>query len=132
MKKKNEDIFDETFNDDLIDEGEIIIEEEVLGEESHKDKIKSLREKLKACEAEKKEYLDGWQRAKADTINSKKEWEASRSGLMNLGSEAVVEDLLPVLDSFEMAFKNKEKWEAVDENWRTGVEYIYNQLIESL
>ena len=28
-----------------------------------------------------------------------------------------------------MAFANKDAWEKVDANWRTGVEHIYNQLL---
>jgi molecular chaperone GrpE len=32
------------------------------------------------------------------------------------------------MDSFDMAFSNKEAWEKVDANWRTGVEYIYAQM----
>jgi molecular chaperone GrpE len=39
----------------------------------------------------------------------------------------LVSDLFPVLDSFDMAFSNKEAWEKVDPAWRTGVEYIYTQ-----
>src|SRR3989338_819929 len=35
---------------------------------------------------------------------------------------------LPVLESFNMAFSNREAWEKVDKNWRIGVEYIANQL----
>ena len=31
-----------------------------------------------------------------------------------------------------MAFSNKNQWEKVDENWRRGVEYIYNQLLNTL
>ena len=31
-----------------------------------------------------------------------------------------------------MAFANKESWEKVDKNWRTGVEYIYSQLLSVL
>jgi molecular chaperone GrpE len=40
----------------------------------------------------------------------------------------VIEDFLPLADSFEMAMSDQEAWEAVPENWRKGVEYIYNQL----
>jgi len=40
----------------------------------------------------------------------------------------LIEELLPVLGSFEMAFGNKEAWEKADKNWRMGVEYIYNQI----
>ncbi len=36
------------------------------------DVIKKLREKLKQASTEKQEYLEGWQRAKADAINAKR------------------------------------------------------------
>ena len=31
-----------------------------------------------------------------------------------------------------MAFKDKEAWEKVDSNWRSGVEYIHSQLVKTL
>ena len=46
--------------------------------------------------------------------------------------EKIVESLLPSIDSFDMAMANKEAWESVDKNWRTGVEYIYQQIITGL
>jgi len=33
-----------------------------------------------------------------------------------------------VMDSFNIAFANKEAWEKVDPDWRKGVEYIYGQM----
>ena len=94
--------------------------------------LKKLREKLKKCETEKKEYLDGWQRMRADFANARKEEELRRGELIKFASEGIVEDMLPVLDSFSMAFANKEAWEKVDANWRKGVEYIYAQLLSVL
>ncbi|KKU82149.1 MAG: Protein GrpE [Parcubacteria group bacterium GW2011_GWA1_47_8] len=93
---------------------------------------KKLHEKLRACEAEKKEYLDGWQRMRADFANARKEEDIRRGELVKFASEGLVEDVLPVLDSFTMAFGNKEAWGKVDENWRKGVEYIYAQLFSVL
>jgi molecular chaperone GrpE len=46
--------------------------------------------------------------------------------------EDIATELIPVLDSFESAMKNKEAWEKVDKNWRVGVEYIHSQLITVL
>lgn len=94
--------------------------------------LKKLREKNRACEKEKKEYLDGWQRMRADFANARKEEEARRGELIKFASEGLVEDLLPVLDSFSSAFANKEAWEKVDANWRKGVEYIYAQFYSVL
>lgn len=93
---------------------------------------KRLRERLRACEAEKKEYLDGWQRMRADFANARKEEDLRRGELVKFASEGLVEDVLPVLDSFTIAFGNKEAWGKVDENWRKGVEYIYAQLFSIL
>lgn len=94
--------------------------------------LKKLREKLKVCEREKKEYLDGWQRMRADFANVKKEEETRRGEMIKFAAEGLVDDLLPVLDSFSMAFANKEAWEKVDANWRKGVEYIYAQMYSVL
>jgi molecular chaperone GrpE len=97
-----------------------------------KDVVKKLREELKVCRKEKEEYLTGWQRAKADYINLQKEHGESHVKNSVLVKEKFLRNLLPALDSFDMAFANKEAWEKVDKNWRTGVEYIYQQIANGL
>lgn len=97
-----------------------------------KDIVKKLREDLKKARADKEEYLVGWQRAKADYVNLQKEMEIVRKATVTLTKERMAETLLPVLDSFDMAFANKEAWAKVDATWRTGVEYIHAKLITSL
>ncbi|MBI4120659.1 MAG: nucleotide exchange factor GrpE [Parcubacteria group bacterium] len=96
---------------------------------SFRDKEKKLREKLAQCEKERQEYLDGWQRAKADFINARKAEDESRKTLREFVKEDILSQILPVLDSFELAFRNKEAWERADKGWREGVEHIYTQLI---
>lgn len=91
-------------------------------------KLKNLRDELKACHTERSEYLAGWQRAKADYLNLKKEGEAGRGEIAKWAKEGVLTDLFTIADSFELAFGNKETWEQAPENWRKGIEYIYNQL----
>lgn len=90
-------------------------------------KIEEISE-LEKVKAERDEYLAGWQRAKADLINFKKQNEAMMKEFRTMANEGLIEELLPVLQSFEMAFANKEAWEKADKNWRMGVEHIYNQL----
>jgi molecular chaperone GrpE len=92
-------------------------------------KVKKLQEKIKLLEKEKTEYLDGWQRARADYANLQKSIEEDKKRLRNIVEEDFIHELLPVVDSFLMAMKNKEAWEKVDANWRTGVEYIFGQLM---
>ncbi len=97
-----------------------------------KDVVGKLRADLKQARADKEEYLTGWQRAKADYVNLQKEMDQVRANTSLLTKEKIVESLLPAIDSFDMAMSNKEAWEKVDQNWRTGVEYIYQQIIGGL
>ena len=92
------------------------------------DRMKRLREQLAIAVNEKQEYLDGWQRAKADFVNYKKREDESKAEFLKYAREELVVDLIPVLESFNMAFANKAAWEKVDPQWRTGVEYIHTQL----
>jgi molecular chaperone GrpE len=98
------------------------------GEVDARTTIKKLREKIKTLESEKQEYLDLSQRTRADYVNFKKEVEASRLSDRKFATRRFIEELLPVLDSYDMAQGNKEAWEKVDQNWRIGVEYIFGQL----
>lgn len=118
--------------DDVVFDDEIIPSNEDGTELSGKDQVKALREKIKTLEKEKQEYLDGWQRARADYANVVKNTEEDKKEFRAFFAEQFVEELFPVLDSFDMAMGNKELWEKVDANWRKGVEYIHQQLLSAL
>ena len=94
--------------DEIIDD--VVFEDtaEGEGEAMSKDKIKKLREDLKKGEDDRKKQT------------------------LDYARENFVEELLPVLDGYDMAFANKEAWEKVDKNWRMGVEYIHQQLLKVL
>ena len=127
--KKEED--DSKKNDD--DDVEFIEEEQNSSSFSRDESsiVRDLKKKLKQCEQERKEYLDGWQRMKADSINKKKEDEKRQEEFSKFAKEDLLHELLPVADSFEMAFVDKKTWEGLPENWRKGVEYIYAQLVDT-
>jgi molecular chaperone GrpE len=108
------------------------LDDSVVAEENAADAVKKLRERLRKAEAEKQEYMTGWQRAKADMINANKRHDEERKEFAKYANENLIADLVPTLDSFDMAMGNKEAWEKVDKNWRMGVEYIYSQLIRAL
>ena len=98
------------------------------GEVDTRTTIKKLREKIKKLESEKKEYLDLSQRTRADYMNFKKEVESSRAEVKKFATKNLISELLPVLDAYDMAQVNKDAWEKVDQNWRVGIEYIFNQM----
>lgn len=109
---------DDVSFEDVNDEGEV----------DAKNTIKKLREKIKKLETEKQEYLDLSQRTRADYANFKKEVDANRLNDRKYATKKFIEELLPVLDAYDMAQGNKEAWEKVDQNWRIGIEYIFGQL----
>lgn len=108
---------------------DVVVDEE---NEAPEALVKKLKEKIKILEKEKQENLDGWQRERADFINYKKRIENEKVEVIKYANESLLEEITQVLDSFEMAFSNKEAWEKVDKNWRTGVEYIHSQLLKAL
>jgi molecular chaperone GrpE len=92
------------------------------------DIIKSLRDKLKVCDQEKREILEETQRVKADFLNARKRLEEERLKDRERSIIGHIERLLPLCDSFQMAMADKESWDKADANWRKGVEGIYSQL----
>ncbi|MFA6301211.1 MAG: nucleotide exchange factor GrpE [Candidatus Paceibacterota bacterium] len=98
------------------------------GEEDLKKTLKKLRADLKQAKKEKEEYLTGWQKERAEFSNYRKQEEDRKSIYSEAIRERILMRFLTVLDSFNMAFANKEAWEKVDPNWRKGVEYIYSQM----
>lgn len=94
-------------------------------------KLKKLKDELAKLKLERQEYLDGWQRCKADSVNARRETlqNAERAGARAL--ESFVEELIPALDGFDMAM-GSEVWESVDAPWRSGIEHIRNNLLEVL
>ena len=98
------------------------------GEEDLKKTLKKFRADLKEVQKQKEEYLTGWQKERADFINYKKQEDERRTIFSESMRERILTRFLSVIDSFNMAFANKEAWEKVDDNWRKGVEYIYTQM----
>lgn len=131
---KNSNIPKETQDDVVFEETpEIEAGDDPLEDiDAAKGKLADLRKKLKICEAEKMDYLSGWQRAKADLVNANKRHDEERKRFVAMGEENVIAELFAALDGFDMAMANKEAWEKVDPAWRTGVEYIRTQLLSSL
>lgn len=111
-----------------VEGDDVVFEEEGEGV-NPQAKIKKLREDLKKALKERDEYLTGWQRARADFVNARKEEDKTRTEFMKYANKDLLLEILSVMDSFDMAFTNKEAWEKVDKNWRVGVEYIYGQLM---
>lgn len=113
--------------DDMIEDVEFEELDWVGDEKKDKEKLKKLRTDLKSAQTESREHLTALQRSRADYVNLKKELDEVRDSVKQKTTERVIMDFLPVVDSFDMAMANTDAWNAVDANWRVGVEYIYTQ-----
>lgn len=122
LRNENEDL--ELELEDLDETEEESLEME---EESSKDKLKSLREKLKLAEKDKMSALEELQRAKADFLNARRRLDEEKVSDRERMTAGLVEDLLPLLDSFDMALRDPA-FETAPENLKKGLQGIYLQL----
>ena len=72
------------------------------------NKIAKLRDELSACRKEKQEYMDGWQRAKADYVNLLKRIEGDTKASELRGKVKAVGTLLPAFDALERSKEHGE------------------------
>lgn len=72
-------------------------------DESPADTLKKLRERLAKCTDEKQSYLDGWQRAKADFVNTKRELESRIVSAREVGKDELARELGPIFDALDAA-----------------------------
>lgn len=87
----------------------------------------SLEEQLAAAEAQAAEYLEGWQRARAEFANARKRLEKSRVEARRNATVEVASKLLPILDDFERALDNVPETIAQD-SWFDGAALVYRKL----
>ena len=94
------------------------------------DKGKKLSE-LEECQKLKEEYLAGWQRARADLLNYKKE-EMERIGdILKYANMDSILKILPILDNFEIA-ENKLPEDLKNDESVKGILQIKNQILDFL
>ncbi len=67
------------------------------------DKLAKLKAELEQAKKEKQEYLDGWQRAKADYVNALKRFEEEKAAAQKKGVAKSAKAFIGVIDSLERA-----------------------------
>jgi molecular chaperone GrpE len=84
---------------------------------------------IDALQRERDDLLDTSRRLQADFENYRKRVLREQTALVERATEGLLEQLLPVLDSFELATVNLE---GVDEQVRKGIELAFAELIAVL
>lgn len=75
---------------------------------SQKDPLARAGEDQEKCKKERDEYLAGWQRAKADFINYKKDEATRLQDIIRYGNEGLIKELITVMDNFDFALRMME------------------------
>ena len=115
---------DEPFTPD--DSNEVAVSEE----EAAASELEADLARLTQIESERDEYLDTLRRVQAEFENYRKRVIKEQTALVDRATEGLVEQLLPVLDSFELALKNFDAAGSEDtESVRKGVELVYAELL---
>ena len=102
----------------------------VSEEEAAASELEADLARLARLESERDEYLDTLRRVQAEFENYRKRVIKEQTALVDRATEGLVEQLLPVLDSFELALQNADAAASDDiENVRKGVELVYAELL---
>lgn len=72
------------------------------------DESGQTNEDRETCKKERDEYLAGWQRAKADFINYKKDEATRLQDIIRYGNEGLIKELITVMDNFDFALRMME------------------------
>ena len=90
-----------------------------------------LQQSLVDCQAKADEYLDGWQRPRADFANYKKRIEREQAQVYQKAAGSIFKRHLEVLDDLERALKNRPQ-EGDGAIWAEGIELVYRKLTNIL
>lgn len=85
------------------------------------------QEMVAAAQTQAQEYLEGWQRARAEFANYKKRVEREMKDSYGSAAGSVLKDVLPVIDDFERAMSNVPE-QLQGDPWVGGVGMILRKL----
>jgi molecular chaperone GrpE len=111
-------------NVDLLPEDENQVEEDI---EALFEKMEELKSSLEELESKAEEYLDGWQRSRAEFANYKKRILKEQAEIHQTARGEVIKLYLDIADDLERALAEKPVSEQ-GEFWAEGIEIILQKL----
>src|SRR5436190_7638926 len=91
----------------------------------------TLKKELESCKTEAAEYLEGWQRARAEFANYKRRVEKEQSEAYQTATGRVISRFLDVVDDFDRAMQDMPadaEDSAAMAKWAKGVSLIQRKL----
>ncbi len=129
MKNKNEEKEKpkiEKEQDDTAFNEESNFEDQVVDSELE-EQITALKTDLEEMDKKAEEYLDGWQRARAEFANYKKRVLRENMDIHQVARGEVIKLYLDIADDLERALQEKPAT-GDDETWAEGIEIIFHKL----
>lgn len=93
--------------------------------------VKKLKKKLNKAKKEGKEYLDGWQRERADFVNYKKDIEKHIKESSERVKEEVLLQSITIVDNLELMMEHAHE-AIIKSDWYRGVENAHTHAIQTL
>jgi molecular chaperone GrpE len=93
--------------------------------------IDALKLEIEELNQKSGEYLDGWQRERAEFVNYKKRMDREREQLKVNITGNVIRSYLEIIDDLELALKNKPA-KGEGPTWAEGIELIYRKFLTML
>jgi molecular chaperone GrpE len=125
---KNKKAVEEKIEDEIVDDEAIENQEPASAEAADVSKTAS----AEATDVSKEdEYLLGWKRCQADFENYKKRQAESQKDLFRYSIQAIVMQILPVIDNFQASTAHIPE-DQKENPWVTGIMYIQKQLEQVL
>ncbi|NQS90938.1 MAG: nucleotide exchange factor GrpE [Chloroflexi bacterium] len=123
-----EELIQELGSDPLESEGGVVMEDQASEHGiSLEDQIESLETSLEEAVNKIDEYLDGWQRARAEFANYKKRVLRENMDIRQVARGVVIKLYLDIADDLARALQDRPQ-NGDGEIWANGIEIIYQKL----
>ncbi len=138
LKNRDEEVM--SSEEELTDPKAEIVQEDqelggapqVIGEDLDLvHQLEELRTSLEEMEAKKEEYLDGWQRSRAEFANYKKRILREQAEIHQAARGEIIKLYLDIADDLERALDKKPD-SGDGDIWAAGIEIIYQKLMNRL
>jgi molecular chaperone GrpE len=99
--------------------------------EEPEDEVTALLQELEESKEKQAEYLDGWQRARAELANARKRFQREQQQAYTNAKADVLVRLLPIMDDLERAFGAVPQ-DLLDAGWIEGIKLVLRKFEQLL
>jgi molecular chaperone GrpE len=95
------------------------------------EEVELLKKELEQSRVETREYLDGWQRSRAEFANYKKRVDRDQAQIHQVVAGNIIKRYLEILDDLDRALKHKPQ-DDEGASWAAGIELIFHKFLSIL